>query len=227
MHCNDSTGGRGGSAVSQALILLPWLLALAGCAGSPPQQFYTLSTPGESLSRPETASYSIAVGPVTVPTIVDRPQIVLSTGSPRVTLSEQERWAEPLRESIPRVMADDLAKLLPEAFVSAYPQGALPNPDVKVVADVQRFDSSQGEAAIIDILWTVSAGKDDNRLTGRTFKREPTQGSDYAALVAAHRRALAAVSRDIAAAVSEKIKTKEGLSSQRRAPKPGASKDSL
>ena len=43
----------------------------------------------------------------------------------------------------------------------------------------------------------------------RTFRQEPADGNDYEALAAAHERALAAVSREIAVAVM-KEKTKPG-----------------
>jgi uncharacterized lipoprotein YmbA len=57
-------------------------------------------------------SYRVGVGPVTVPAAVDRPQIVLRVDANRVALQEQSRWAEPLKESIPRVVASNLAVLL-------------------------------------------------------------------------------------------------------------------
>ena len=181
----------------------PMLLALAGCA-SPTPSFYTLGSASEPESHQGVALYSVAIGPVTVPSMVDRPQIVLNTGPNRVSIAEESRWAEPLKESIPRAMADYLSRELPEAYVSAYPSMPISDPDYRVLIDVQRFDSLQGEAATIDILWVVNAGKDGTQTTGRSYRREPANGGDYAALVAAHQRALDAVSRDIAAVIKEK-----------------------
>jgi uncharacterized lipoprotein YmbA len=187
-----------------AALLLP--LAVAGCAGSPPQSFYTLGAKTAPAPRQSAATYSIAIDPASVPAIVDRPQIVLDTGPNQIALAEQSRWAEPLKESIPRVMADDLAQLLPEAEVFANPHGTVSDPDYRVRLDVQRFASSQGEAATVDILWSVSIRQDGTQEIGRSFKREPAQGGGFAALAAAHERALAAVSRDIAAAVKKNLK---------------------
>jgi len=45
----------------------------------------------------------------------------------------------------------------------------------------------------------VSEGRQD--VNGRTVAREPVQGKDYDALAAAHSRAVARLSRDIADAV--------------------------
>jgi uncharacterized lipoprotein YmbA len=190
---------------SVALTVPLLLFALAGCGSSPKERFYTLGA-GAAPARVETsASYSIAVGPVTIPAIVDRPQLVLRTGANRVMLAEQSRWAEPLKDSIPRVIAGDLAQLLHDARVSAHPQGMTNEVDYRVLVDVQRFESTQGDAAAIDVLWAIRDAKAGNLKAGRSTIREPAGGADYDALVAAHDRALAAVSRDIAAALREVI----------------------
>lgn len=187
-----------------ALPLALLALALAGCASSPEEHFYTLGATASAPARIGTAAadYSVAVGPVTIPAIVDRPQMVLRTGANRVLLAEQSRWAEPLKDSIPRVIAGNLAQLLDDGRVSAYPQGMSSDADYQVEIDVQRFESAQGDAATIDVLWAVGAGG-RTRKAGRSLVREPAGGTGFDALAAAHERALQAVSRDIAAAIRE------------------------
>ena len=173
---------------------------LAGCASSPPTRFYTLSAPEQPAAA---AVYSVTVGPVTVPEIVDRPQFVLRTSANEVTITEQTRWAESLQSEIPRVIAANLAQALGDAHVSAYPQGTGSEADYRVVVDIQRFDSAPGDAATVEALWAVSPGigKSGAVRSGRSKVREPVQGMEYDALVAAHSRALASISRDIAEAI--------------------------
>jgi uncharacterized lipoprotein YmbA len=174
--------------------------ALAGCASSPTPRFYILSAPEQPAAK---AAYSVAVGPVTVPEIVDRAQLVLRTSANEVTIAEQTRWAQSLKSEIPRVIAANLAQSLGDAYVSAYPQGTGSEADYRVVVDIQRFESALGDAATVEALWAVSAttGKSGAPRSGRSLVREPVQGRDYDALVAAHSRALASISRDIAEAV--------------------------
>jgi hypothetical protein len=182
---------------------LAWGLVLSGCGSSPPQRFYAFDTtnpPEPAATAP--AAYSISIGPVMVPTLVDRPQLVLSTGPNRVQLAEQSRWAEPLKDSIPRVLAADLAQLLPGANVSPYTQAAISHPDYRVQLDVRQFESAPGSAASIDALWVVNVEKDGRQITGRTVRREAVNGTGDDALVAAHQRALEAVSRDIAQVIA-------------------------
>jgi uncharacterized lipoprotein YmbA len=66
---------------------------------------------------------------------------------------------------------------------------------------VQGFDSAPGEAATLDAVWTVRRTKDGRTETGRTTVREAVQENGYDALAAAHSRAVARLSRDIADAV--------------------------
>ena len=66
---------------------------------------------------------------------------------------------------------------------------------------MQSFESAPGEAATLNAVWIVRRAKDAKSETGRTSVREPTTQKDYDALVAAHSRALARMSQDIADAI--------------------------
>ena len=186
------------------LVLLSVLVtALAGCGSSPRESFYTLSagagTETVSATTP-VAGLSVAVDPVTLPDVVDRPQLVVHAGANRVTILEQHRWAEPLKSAIPRVIAENLAQLLGTSKVSAYPQLPTGDPDYRVHVDIQRFESVPGQTVTIDARWTVRHGTGEPR-AGQSLVRESAGGGDYEALAAAYSRALATVSRDIAVAI--------------------------
>jgi uncharacterized protein len=178
--------------------------SLTGCLGSPRETYYTLSTntaaPGATSASGDSA-YSIAVGPITLPEVVDRPQFVLRAGPNEVSIVELHRWAGPLRSEIPRIIADNLAADLNVKRVAAYPQSAMENADYRVSVDIQRFDSTLGESVTIDALWTVKRVSDGVLRTGRSTVRESSQGRSYETMVAAHSRALATISHDIAEAV--------------------------
>ena len=186
--------------VQSALMLLV-ISALAGCGSSPRESYYTLSGAAVMNSAAPTngaATYSVAVGPITLPEVVDRPQLVLRVGPNEVTFVELHRWAGPLKSEIPRIIADNLAGYLNIRQVSAYPQSAGDNADIRVLVDVQRFDSTMSESAMIDALWTIKRQSDGVARTGRSTARESIGGGNYDALVAAHSRALATISREIA-----------------------------
>ena len=191
------------------LIATSFVVALmfTGCSTSPEPRFYTLSAGGNPAGdRPEKGStgYSVAVGPVTVPEMVDRPELVVRVGGNQVALLEQHRWAEPLRSQIPRVLAEDLAHLLGSNQVVTYPQNAGREAEYQILVDIQRFESEPGQAVTIDALWTVRHGSSGESKTGRSLVREPTGGNGNDALVAAHVRALATMSGEIAMAIRTK-----------------------
>jgi uncharacterized lipoprotein YmbA len=175
---------------------------IAGCR-SPQSHLYTLSagTAAAGKTVENTSNLSVIVGPVSIPAIVDAPQIAVSVGANQVRLDEFNRWASPLQNNIAHVVVDNLIAMLGTPQVSLFPQALNADADFRVAIDVQTFQSAPGEAATLAAMWIVRRVKDEKTLTGRTALREPTQGSGYDALVAAHSRALVRLSQDIADAI--------------------------
>ena len=183
-----------------AVTMLCGLAALAaGCGSSPPSRFYTLSGTATAAAPP--SDLSVAVGPVTIPAAVDRPQVVVSAGANQVELDEFNRWAAPLGNNISRVVAVNLVALLGTPRVTLFPEMLSAGADFRVAIEVQRFDSTPGDSAVLDAVWIVRRAKDGKSDTGRTSVREAVQEKSIDALVAAHSRAIARLSQDIAAAV--------------------------
>jgi uncharacterized protein len=173
--------------------------AAAGCSASVPARFYTLQSAATAESAPG-ARYAVMVGPVSVPASVDRPQFVVQVAPNRVDIDEFNRWAAPLPDGIARVVAGDLAVLLGTPDVATAPLANF-DPAYRVTIDVQRFESVQGEAALVDAVWVVRKTAGEKTRSGRTTARESVQGEGFEALASAHSRALARVSADIAAAI--------------------------
>jgi uncharacterized lipoprotein YmbA len=181
-------------------VVLGLTLLAAGCGSTPPSRFYTLSAAPAASSPAATASeLSVAVGPVVVPAAVDRPQIVVTVSGNQVRLDELNRWASPLPNNIARVVAENLTVLLATPRVTLWLQTVSAIPvDYRTAIEVQRFESAPGEAATIDAVWVVTRNADDRSRTGRTTAREAVPDGSYDAIAAAHSRALARLSRDIA-----------------------------
>jgi len=180
---------------------LTWIVCLmaSGCASTPSSRFYTLSS--ATAPADTSSTLSVVVGPVSVPVLVDRPQIVVTTGPNNVLLDEFNRWASPLQNNISGVVAENLVALLGTPRVTLFPQTLSADADYHIAIEVQSFDSVLGDAASLDAVWTVRRTKDSRTHTGRTTVREVVQGEGYEALVAAHSRALDRLSRDIASAL--------------------------
>jgi uncharacterized lipoprotein YmbA len=99
------------------------------------------------------------------------------------------------------VVAENLVALLGTPRVTLYPQSVGTDAEYRAAIEVQRFESAPGEAGTLDAVWAVSRAKDGKSQTGRTTVREAASEKGYDALAAAHSRAVARLSRDIADAV--------------------------
>ena len=177
------------------------LAAVAGCGTPAKINYYTLSAqqgpPAAATSRP----LNVFVGPVTIPEAVDRPQMVMRVDANQVELVDLDRWAEPLKTAIPRLVADTLARELAASTVMTSRQSATLTFDYRVSIDVQRFEFSAGDGAVVDALWTIRSAKNDAPRSARSEVREPAGSRDPQAMAASQSRALEKVARDIAAAI--------------------------
>ena len=184
---------------SVALAIVCALAVVSGGCASPSARFYTLS----AVPMPDVApsKVSIAVGPVSIPAAVDRPQFVVTTGANQVEINEWNRWASPLQDGFARVVADDLGAMLQTRYVTVFQKSPDTQVDYRVEIEVRSFESALGKGASVDAVWTVQRTHDGKYRLGRTSAREPVQENDFDAIAAAHSRAIARLSEDIAAAV--------------------------
>jgi len=180
-------------------IVLWGLLALVSGCASTPSRFYTLSA--ASGATPSSSRLSVVIGPVSVPASVDRPEIVITTGPNQLRLEEFDRWASPLQDEIGRAVAENLIGILHTPHVTLASQDLGTGAQYGVIIGVQKLVSMPGEAASLDAAWSVRRTKDGKTITGRTTARETVRKPGYDALVAAHSRAVARLSRDIAEAI--------------------------
>lgn len=185
------------------------LLAWSGCAGSRPARFYTLNSldahgdlPKRALQEQGTA---VAIGPVAIPDYLDRPQILTRSGPRELKLAEFDRWAGSLEQDVSRVLAENLSGLLApdNVIVLRWGGDAYPFPaKYRVGVDVTRFEGTIGKSIVLAARWSVSREEDKKILFVReSIVKEPVEGQDYDALVGAMSRALAGLSREIAAAI--------------------------
>jgi len=172
---------------------------LGGCSSSPKPSFYTLSSEAVPMADAK-ATYSVAVGPLSLPGMLDRPQMVVRVDANRVEIDEFHRWAGPLQQDLTRVIADDVGQALGLPMVLTSSQAGAGDADYRVAVDVQRFDTAPGSGVTIEAAWTIRR-KGGSFKSGHTVAEEPVATKDFDALVAAHSRALVRISRDIAQGV--------------------------
>jgi len=179
----------------------------AACSGSTPTRFYMLSSVADPAPIGASSAVSalvIALGPVSLPSYVDRPQIVTRESANAVQLGTFDHWAGALEDMIPRVLAEDLAARLPGDRIVSFPRAVSPTFDYRVAVDLGRFDvNSEGEA-VIAASWQIYGPTDRKALTIReTTVQTQAMGKSYEQRVSALSRGLGDLSSAIAQDVAQ------------------------
>ena len=199
-------------AVVRRLLGLAASFCLAGCAVSDPTQYYTLgqaaagsvesranaSTPRSVVAG--TGTVTIGVGPVIVPSYLDRSQIVIRTGADTVEILTFHRWAEPLEDGIARVLAEEVAARVPTERVVMFPwRGVVARTiQYQVVVAVLHFDGRPGSNVTLDARWRILAGDGRELAFRRSTVIQGVERSGYEPMVAAMGRALSTLGQEIA-----------------------------
>lgn len=181
--------------------LMSMLVLAAACLGPRPDlsAFFLLS-PAPAPTEAAPAPVVLGIGPVTLPGYLDRPELVVRVNENEITLSETDRWAEPLAENLVRTLEENLSALLPGSTYVEHPWFESRAPEYAVSLDVRRFEADASGAVVLDAVWELARG--GARLDGgRERIEEVASGPDRAAAVAAQSRALAELSRRLAASV--------------------------
>lgn len=142
---------------------------------------------------------SVGVGPITIPSYLDRPHIVTRSNPPEIDLAEFRRWAEPLESAIPRILAEDLGKFLGTENVAVFPWPPANAVDYQVLVEVVRMDGALGDHAVLQTRWTIltQAGKHVYRKKNSSISI-PLKDASYESFVSAQSQAIAGLGEEIA-----------------------------
>ena len=188
------------------LPLIPLLLVascLSGCLrGTPPPTYYRLAPLAEpEVAAPGDGELRLGVVLQGFPEALERVQILTRQGY-RVSLSEQHRWAAPLRQEFERVLVSNLGRLLGSERVALAPWPGYFNPNRRLVVDVLQFDGPLCGAVELQTRWVLTEARGKIALQQQTTTLSEEADCDgYDGYVAAQSRALARLSAEIATAV--------------------------
>lgn len=184
--------------------LLLVFLVTSGCLrATAPPNYYTL----EALAAPAVVAATtepLRLGVVLkgFPEALERLQIVTRDGN-RIGLSEQHRWAAPLRQEFERLLTANLGNQLGGERVAAAPWPSYFQPTRRLQLEVLRFDGALCGAVELQAHWvlTDATGK-VAQLQRTSTQRVQAECAGYPDYVAAQSRALAQLSAEIALVVN-------------------------
>jgi len=193
--------------LSKWLIALSTVTLLSACISTPPTQFYVL----EPLSEPPPSSTTtaekkrqIGVGPVSIPTLLERKQIVTRLPDNSVKIAEFHQWASPLKDNVAQVLTHNLATLQTGDLIRAYPWSAYGTIDYRIIIDIIRFDTRPEQSVDFEANWAIMNEKNHTLLShGRSKIEHPLNDPSYPAAVKALNKVLSEFSQELSQALGK------------------------
>lgn len=168
-----------------------------------PMRHYLLQPNAEAKPLALDRAVIFSLEPPRLPAYLDRLQLTTHDDRNQVLLAPQDRWSEPLEESIPRVLNENLSRyLLDGRTESARGQGAEER-KVLIALTINSFDGILGQRTAVDIRWTITASGSPLPVRHGHFIDNAPIGNSAADLVHGLNSALDRFSFALASAVSE------------------------
>jgi uncharacterized lipoprotein YmbA len=183
-------------------------LVLAGCAESVPPSNYimTADSQRDPVRQASAADGPIVyIAPVRVPEYLNHNGIVTRDYGNEIRRADAHIWAGPLSDEIARAVSENLSALLPTDRTTLAESGGQIPVDYTVAIEIMSFELNS-DTNMVDMVgrWILFRGEERRLLTMRRSEfHKQVAGADYRDTVAAMSEAVAALSDDIATAISQ------------------------
>lgn len=170
------------------LISLSTALLLTACLSTPPTHFYVLEPVSEPPLKSTTPDHKrqIGIGPISIPALLERKQIVTRLPDNSVSIAEFHQWAAPLKDNVAQVLTHNLATLQTDDLIRTYPWSAYGMVDYRIIIDIIRFDTRPEQSINFEATWTIMNEKSHAALSNGHSKIEhPLSDLSYPATVKA------------------------------------------
>jgi uncharacterized protein len=159
-----------------------------------------------AIGSPGPAQPAIGVGPIHVPGYLDQDQIVTRISQTRFTLSDDNRWAEPLEDNIGHVLAQNLSMLLQNDQVSLNRWPGRQRPFYQLEIDVLSFETDTAGRAYLAAQWLLrDVGSRQTIAEKKTRVTASAAGGSTEQSMAALSQALGDFSVEIAKVICETV----------------------
>lgn len=136
---------------------LAGLLALAGCAATPPAHFYQLQQGSQTL--PKTGGgVAVLLGPLKLADYLQRETLVQRQADDSLVISQQARWAGSLQDDVAQVLLRQLAGRLDSSRLALYPDRVGFKPEAQLLLSISRLDSGPFQPAVLEAQWRLLDG---------------------------------------------------------------------
>ncbi len=179
------------------------LVLLSGCIGSTPaiHEYALYSTPYHAPAGHHVVlKQSLMLMSVGLPSINERPALLLRPSLPALQPAATHLWAGSLQEQLTRVLAEDIRRQKIIDTVFTFPGPRFAKPDMLLEVNLTRFDGDLQRGFTCTGIWTLSDNHKKQVLAHRTFSATvPVTSGDYSGYVTAASSAIAMLSEKIGA----------------------------
>lgn len=187
------------------ILFLLLFMSLSACSGTDSSlggtRFYSLSALPPVTDASVNNHLKIGVGPVSVPRLLNRPQIISRKTNTEINMAEKHQWGGSYKEELIQVMTDNLSSLLKTESIEQYPWKFSFKPHYQVRINIERLDGQLGKNVILKARWRLIKN-DKEILVKRAVITTPTKGNGYNQYVKAQSQALTTFSKQIAAQIN-------------------------
>jgi uncharacterized lipoprotein YmbA len=185
------------------VLLVLVLLGLTACGSNPvDDNYYSLVLAADDVSAPaanEDAKAHLVVGPVELPEYLDRQGIAMQIGANQVQTANHHLWAEPLEEAISKVLVRDIASLANGLTVDRDAGRWTDTSDCRLRIEFDKFHATDRARVVSSGRYWLSSA--DSEVRQEFDVAETISADGYAYAVAALRRSLDTLARQIAATI--------------------------
>jgi uncharacterized lipoprotein YmbA len=182
------------------------LALLGGCLSrSKVSELYVLEPMAarDAVSAGRAPEAVVGVGKVSVPGWLDRPQVAGRSATGQIVVNDFARWGEPLAKGIQRVVAENLAALLPTRLIVTAPYSSAQVVHHRVEITLTEAARQADGSVLVEARWALLGPRGNVLVQHRSSSRAQPTGAGAAGAVAGTSEALAALSREIASALRE------------------------
>ena len=170
---------------------------LASCSSnSKATRFYSIA-PLAHQAQVSKANLRVGIGPVQIPRLLRRPQLVIRKNQTEVDLIEGHQWGGSLREDLVNAFSDNLAVLLDTENVEHYPWKHSFKPNYQVRINIEQLDGDLGKTVTLKARWRLMQASRVLMVKHPTIQVR-VKGTDYNAYVKAQSEAVYRLSKEIA-----------------------------
>jgi uncharacterized protein len=190
--------------MSKLLITALLVLLVTACVNAPSVQFYVLEPLSQTapITVLDTRQHTIGIGPISVPALLERKQIITRHAGNAVEIAEFQQWASPLQDNLLQALTRNISSLQPNNIVRTYPWSVHGTVDLQIVVDIIRFDTTPGESANMEANWTIKNENTHEILkTGHSVINHSLSDSSYPGTVRALSKLLGEFSRELSLAL--------------------------